>query len=118
MRTVSEHDIQVMLVKWFDLAYKPYRGRLFAIPNGGQRNIIVATKLKAEGVRKGVPDLMLPVPAGGFSGLFIELKAAKRPATTEQNDWIEYLNAVGYCAIICHGFDAAKAAIDTYFSEC
>lgn len=113
----SEHEHQVMLIKWFDMRYKEHRGRLFAIPNGGQRNVIVAAKLKAEGVRKGIPDLMLPIPKAGNHGLFIELKKEKGRATPEQYDWLEYLTENGYFAILCRGFDEAKLAIINYL-EC
>jgi hypothetical protein len=41
------------------LTYPTKANRLFAIPNGGHRNKIVAKKLKAEGVLAGVPDLCL-----------------------------------------------------------
>lgn len=114
LRTVSEHEHQVNLIKWFDMQYKEFSGRLFAIPNGGQRNIIVATKLKAEGVRSGVPDLMLPVRRGGFGGLFIEMKKVKGRATESQNDWNLFLREQNYCAAICCGFDEAKQFVNSY----
>lgn len=110
----SEHDHQVALIKWFDLRYKEHRGRLFAIPNGGQRHVIVAAKLKAEGVRKGAPDLMLPVPKNGYHGLFIELKKEKGRATEEQEEWLDYLNQQGYLAMLCRGADEAKIVIINY----
>ena len=90
MKIPTEHEEQVMLIKWFDLQYPELRGRLAACPNGGQRNVIVAAKLKAEGVRPGYPDLNLLVPRHGFSGLFIELKRQKGGnLTAEQADWLE-----------------------------
>lgn len=112
--TVSEHTHQVNLIRWFDMAYKQYKGRLFAIPNGGQRNIIVAVKLKSEGVRPGVPDLMLPVPCGGYHGLFIEMKKLKGATNENQKDWNLFLNSNGYLSAICFGFDDAKACISDY----
>ena len=111
---VSEHTHQVNLIKWFDLQYKEFSGRLFAIPNGGQRNIIVAKKLKAEGVRPGVCDLMLPVACGGYHGIFIEMKAEKGRLTETQSDWLSFLNAQNYYATACYGFDEAKNVISTY----
>ena len=116
MRKISEHEHQVNLVRWFDLTHKEHRGRLLAIPNGGQRHVRVAQKLKAEGVRRGVPDLFLPVPVGEFHGLFIELKAQAGRLTAEQIDWIDHLNNMGYCAIVCKGFDVAAAAISLYLN--
>jgi hypothetical protein len=75
---------------------------------------VVASKLKAEGVRRGVPDLMLPVPMNGYHGLFIELKKEKGKATEEQEEWLDHLNTMGYNAMLCRGFDEAKIAIINY----
>ncbi|MGH9837274.1 MAG: hypothetical protein ACREEM_00645 [Blastocatellia bacterium] len=38
---------------------------LYAVPNGGDRNLYVARKLKAEGVMAGVADLCLPAARRG-----------------------------------------------------
>ena len=113
----NEHEHQVAVIKWFDLQYSAHAGRLFAIPNGGQRHVVVASKLKAEGVRRGVPDLFLPVPLKDWCGLFVEMKNGKGRPTPEQLDWIDYLNAMGYCAIVCRGFDEAREAITRYMTK-
>lgn len=118
MKVPTEHQEQVNLIKWFDLQYPELRGRLAACPNGGQRNVIVAAKLKAEGVRPGYPDLNLLVPRHKFSGLFIELKRKKGGnLTAEQADWLEFLNRQGFMAVICKGFDAARDTITKYLDE-
>lgn len=46
----------------------------YAIPNGGGRSLSEGRKLKAEGVRAGVPDLGLILPDGRAA--FIEVKKA------------------------------------------
>src|SRR5262245_64718583 len=57
----------------------PIPARLcFAIPNGGARDVITAGRLKAEGVRAGVPDVCLPVARAGYHGLFLEVKRPDR----------------------------------------
>jgi hypothetical protein len=51
------------MIKWVRAikdAY-PVLKLLYAVPNGRDRNIYVARKLKAEGVLAGVADLCLPV---------------------------------------------------------
>ena len=73
---MTEHDEQVALLKFCNLNQVKYPelALLYAIPNGGNRNIVTATKLKAEGVKAGVPDLCLPVPRGGYHGMYLEMK--------------------------------------------
>lgn len=115
---LSEHDIQVLVIKWFDLQYKSFSGRLFAIPNGGLRHVVTAKKMKAEGVRSGVPDLFLPVPRihaiGLYSGLFIEMKSEKGKLSSNQNDWLEFLENQGYQIAVCNSFESAKKVIEEY----
>lgn len=119
----SEHMEQATLVAWFDRAYKPLAGRLFAIPNGAhlaggiKQRSQQANKLKAEGLQPGVPDLFLPVPAGGCHGLFIEMKRTKGSSTSvEQKDWVRFLTEQGYRAVICRGHKEAQDVIKTYLS--
>jgi len=69
---------------------------------------------KAEGVKKGVPDLCLPVPRGGYHGLYIELKTAKGRATDEQKWWLLKLSLQGYKAVLCKGYEAAVKEILKY----
>ena len=60
--------------------------------------------LKAEGVRKGVPDIFIPEWR-----LWLEFKRVKGgKLSPEQKDWIDYLNGCGYIAIVVNGFDDAK----------
>ena len=114
----TEHEEQVRLVSWCDLmadrGHKDY-DMIFAVPNGGARSKATAGKLRAEGVKAGVPDLMLPVPRGGYAGLFIEMKRRKggtvRP---EQKWWAERLMRQGFKCIICRGADEGMAMITAY----
>jgi hypothetical protein len=116
----SEHREQVALMQWVEwmLPRWPELWGLFAIPNGGDRDDIVAAKLKAEGVKKGVPDLMLPVARGNYHGLFLEMKRQEggrvRP---EQKEWREFLLAQGYQAVICRGLGEAMRAITDYLGK-
>jgi hypothetical protein len=112
----SEATEQATLIQWCNLnkCVYPELGLIFHVPNGGQRNKTEARRLKAEGVKAGVPDLFLPVARGKFHGLFIEMKYGNNKATPKQREWIIELNNQGYYAVVCNGFEEAKTTIESY----
>ena len=68
----TEHQVQCAIAQYLDM-----RGLCWwAIPNGGNRNLITAKKLKAEGVKKGVPDICIINEGMAY---FLEVK---RPASS------------------------------------
>jgi len=98
----SEHEEQAGFVQWFRAKWP--RVLIFAIPNGGKRNISTAKKLKAEGVVPGVPDLFIPA-----WGIWIEMKRQKGGRTSsDQDGMISYLENVGHHVIV--GYGAADAS--------
>ena len=117
MTVATEHDEQVSL---FQLAAHmsgkyPELRLMHTIPNGGLRNPVVASKLKAEGVKAGVPDIFLPEARGGYHGLYIEMKRIKGGRlSTEQAQWIADLLGQGYAVYKCEGWVKAKEIIESY----
>lgn len=115
----QEHDEQVALFRW--AGYKtreiPELCFLFAIPNGGARHIAVARKLKAEGVKAGIPDIFLPVVRGAYHGLFIEMKVGKNKLTGPQEEWHVVLKGQGYRVEVCYGWEAAKDVLEDYLGK-
>lgn len=91
--------------------------KVFAIPNGGKRSLKEAYFLKLEGCSAGVPDLCIPKPNAKHHGLFIEMKYGKNKPTENQKEWIEYLNSVGYLAVVCYSADEAFKLLNKYFSD-
>lgn len=88
---------------------------LLHIPNGGSRHPAEAHNLRKQGVKAGVPDLMLPVARGGFHGLFIEMKREKGGRISDdQRAWIDKLKAQGYMAVVCKGEKAAERTLEDY----
>lgn len=127
---MSEHEEQAALVRWARTMAGgtwPELRLLFAVPNGGSRPSRVnsrgeryspsAQRLADEGVRAGVPDLVLPVARGGYHGLFIEMKAGKNTTTEGQRWWIGELVAGGYRVAVCHGWEAARDVLVEYLSQ-
>jgi hypothetical protein len=122
----SEHAEQATIIAWAQRweHLVPELALLFAIPNGaalagytgrrGKRYSPQAAKLKAEGLRPGVPDLFLPVARQGFHGMFIELKVGKNKPTREQVRLVDALAEQGYYAAVCWGAEDAIGEIKAY----
>ena len=71
---------------------------------------------KAIGVKKGVPDLSLPVPRGRYHGLYIEMKNDAGRASQEQKWWGERLTEQGYRWEVCHGWRSAVQTLEWYLT--
>lgn len=101
----------------------------FAVPNGGARGddprlqAIRGNKLKAQGVRAGVPDTCFPVirfvDNKWWPGMWIELKKLKGGKTddADQLRWAEFLKAQGYAWYMCRGWLAAREPVKWYFGQ-
>lgn len=103
----EEHDIQCTCVEWFRWQWPKYEPLLFAVPNGGGRSKSQGGKLKAEGVRRGVSDLLLLVPNKDYHGLCIEMKRPdkKSKQSEDQIEWQKEVEAQGYKYIVCRGLE-------------
>lgn len=108
----TEAEEQIALFEWARLQTGrfPELALLYHVPNGGSRNKIEAARLRAQGVKSGVPDLCLPVARGASHGLYIELKRQRGGRISEEQvRWINGLLKQGYAAAICKGWqEAAK----------
>lgn len=115
----TEHGQQAALFCWAATKFQlfPQLRNMFAIPNGGWRNPVTASKLKVEGVRAGVPDIFLAIPSGGYHGLFIEMKADKGRISNAQLEWFLKLEGVGYRCVLCKGWQEAVTEIEAYLQE-
>lgn len=114
---LSESEEQRVLMEWTEwLAPRvPELGYLFHIPNGGLRNKATAARMRAEGVKAGVPDLFLPVARQGFHGLFIEMKRREGGrVSTAQAEWIFWLSQMGYACRVARGADEAMNILREY----
>jgi hypothetical protein len=133
----DEHSHQVALFQWVAVtAAKRYPATilLHAIPNGAKlmgigtvEGRIEGAKMKAEGVRSGVPDTFLPVPRltnqradGYYPGLYIELKKPGRERekwgarSEDQVKWQRDLLAQGFAVVTAYGWCASAQAIADY----
>jgi hypothetical protein len=111
-----EDDLQAACITWFDLQYPKIKNLLFHVPNGGNRNIIEAARLKKQGVRAGVSDLILLIPKGQFHGMIIEMKSEKGKTSILQDEWLKLVDNMEYYTIVCNSFDLFRAKINEYLS--
>lgn len=96
--------------------------RLFHIPNGGTRHILEAVEFKRMGVKKGIPDFFLPYASNGYHGLFLELKAPITKdyvprITKEQKEFMQMLEADGFCMVVGFGWLAGWNQLMDYIGD-
>lgn len=112
-RVPTEAQEQARLARWLDR-----RGVCWThVPNGGARNAVTGAKLKREGTKPGVPDVLIfdRPPGRERCGVAIELKrqnstdSAVRP---EQRKWLRDLDARGWVAFVARGADEAIAELE------
>lgn len=107
---------QERVINWATFYAKdfPELDLLYHVPNGGSRNQLEAANLKRQGVKAGVPDLVLPVPRQQFHGLYVEMKWGKNTTTDKQDWWLEQLGQQGYKTAVCWSAEEAMDVIAEY----
>lgn len=113
----TESEEQQTVMEWAEAASGrwPELRLLYHVPNEGQRSMATGGRLRAEGLKSGVPDLCLPVARAGYHGLYIEMKRRQGGRTSpEQKEWLAALEAEGYKTALCRGADAAIETIERY----
>lgn len=124
----TEDGHQMAIFAWTALQKPelyPNLDRLHAIPNGGKRDPRTGAKMKATGVKPGVPDMFLPVPRHPYHGLYIELKrpgekgmpVKKGKLSKEQESWTAYLRENNYAVAVCYGWIEAITTINWYYGR-
>lgn len=117
-----ESQEQRILAKWLDSV-----GALWChVPNGGKRDAIAGSRLKAQGVKAGVPDvLVFSLPAAYKiseqkhqgkdcretpRGVAIELKRCRGGVVSKaQREWLDRLGECGWVVYVAKGAtDAIK----------
>ena len=121
-RAGTEHAHQTALMCWCNLNLEKYPELkwIHSIPNGGDRDKIVAGKLKAEGVKAGVWDLFLPVDNTLYNGIYIEMKKPGREQdmlgglSQKQKDFGMFVHEQGYSTFVCYHWEQARDVLVEY----
>ena len=118
-----ESDLQKACIQWFDYQYPQIKDLLFAVPNGAMlagnklQRIKQGNRLKSEGMRPGVSDLILSVPAKGFHGLMIEMKYGKNTLSSDQKKWLTKVKAQGYMVEVVYTKERFMEIINNYLKK-
>lgn len=126
----TEHGHQAATFCYFNInATKyPLAQWLFAVPNGFFGSAGQKAKMKAEGLKSGVPDMILPVSKFRavddmpWCGLFVELKTLEHKrvnnplagCSDEQKAWVAFLRSQGYQCEVAYGWQEAVKVIVEY----
>lgn len=97
MKKATEESLQASIVKHFTnnycLKHHNPRCMIFAVPNGGSRNLVEAMRMKASGTLPGVSDLIVVLPN---KTLFIELKLPNGIQSDKQKDFEQRVTSLGF----------------------
>jgi hypothetical protein len=123
-----EHPIQVSIKQFLDVALPP--GAIyFAVPNGGHlvakerkskagktfRLSLAAIKLKREGMKNGVADLIVIDPRpDGPCVIGLEVKTTDGRPSQDQKDWRRDFEAAGGLYAIARSMEDAAAALTEF----
>lgn len=73
--------------------------------------------MRKKGVKKGVPDILIFDPRGGYGGLAIELKIDYNKPSEHQKEWLKNLQHVGWKVLWSNDLDEVLETIDEYLKE-
>lgn len=122
---MTEHSEQAMVIAWADRnqdrhpelkwLHSSLNGIFIPAPPSIRARII--NHMKAEGMKKGIPDLFLPVARRDYHGLYIELKRSDGgKVRDEQSDFLDFVASQGYYGQVCCGYLEAKETLEWYLN--
>jgi hypothetical protein len=117
-QNLEHHEVK-KFVAWFNLQYRDIP--LLKFVNEGKRSFAAAAYLRAEGMRKGAPDLIVCKPQSDegeikYGALFIEMKSKGGVLSDAQKELHLQLQDSCYKVITCFTFEAAKEETEKYLS--
>ncbi|AWU42792.1 VRR-NUC domain-containing protein [Blattabacterium punctulatus] len=73
--------------------------------------------IKVMRLRPGLPDILVPIPKKGRTGMALELKIKPNKLTENQIHIIDIFNSYNWKVNVCYDFDEAKIYIDQYLKK-
>lgn len=103
-----EHKMQVAFFQTVAYLGMPHHRTIFAVPNAARRSAQQGKRLKDEGMKAGIPDVICPFPRSGFASLMIEFKCKGNSPSPAQQEMIAALIKAGNAVCV------ARSAADAY----
>ncbi len=114
-RNNEEAEIQAEFFRQVPLFFPTLPDKLlFAVPNGGSRNIIEAANLKRQGVKRGVSDVILQIPKKGYASLCMEFKTATGKQSGDQKEYQRQAEIAGNKYVIVRSAMQAIQEMEKY----
>lgn len=118
-RATPEEDLQRACIEIANALERrrPLLKYLFHPANGGKRPKGEAGKMRAMGVKSGVPDLLLPMPSpsGQWPGMALELKGPDGRPSLDQEDWLETFVRGGWLTGLVWSVEDFQDYLDIFF---
>ena len=108
-----EDNLQKNVAKYLDLL-----GLMWChVANERKTSHQAGKRLKAKGVKSGVPDCLIFTPVDHYKGMALELKIKPNKPTRNQKKWLLELSILGWYCDVAYSFDEAQEKIDKYLKS-
>lgn len=112
-RKYTEDNLQKACARYLDM-----QGLLWChVANERSTSPRSGANLKAKGVKRGVPDILIFEPKGPYKGLAVELKVKPNKPTKFQNWWLDELKKRNWKTAVCYDIDEFLKVISEYRSN-
>ena len=113
---MNESILQQQIVIYLTKKQYIYSFRFFHCPNEGKRKVWYLKKLKAMGLKNGVPDLILEFPKSKF--VYCEIKMPKGRLSPAQKHWQLVSKFLGTPFFVLQGtYEECREQIDNIFKK-
>lgn len=122
---MTEHTEQSLVISWAlrhedeypELKWLHSSLNGIPIPAPATIRARIINHMKAEGMKKGIPDLFLPVARRDYHGLYIEMKKDDGKVRKEQSEFLDFAATQGYYGTVCYGYNEAVETLEWYLND-
>lgn len=108
-----EDDLQKATAKFLDMT-----GLLWChVANERKTSPAAGARLKAKGVKSGVPDVMIFKAVLSYVGLAIELKIKPNKVSENQKKWLETLERNEWAVKVCYSIEEVMDTVEKYIKD-